>query len=128
MSHITHFEIYGKDLEALAEFYRAVLGWQIEKMEGLAYYRIATEEGAAGATGGGLTTPSAIGAAGWLPYVQVDSIDTVLAAAEAHGATLLKRKTAVPRTAWIAILEDPAKNRFAVWQPDASAFPPLEPD
>jgi hypothetical protein len=128
MSHITHFEIYGEDPEALADFYRAVLGWRIEKLEGLAYYRIEPEAGATAAIGGGFTTPSGIGAAGWLAYVKVDSIDAVLAAAEARGARLLKPKTAVPRTAWIAILEDPAGNRFAVWQPDASAFPPLEPD
>lgn len=33
MSNITHFEIYGKDLEALVDFYRSVLGWRIEKLE-----------------------------------------------------------------------------------------------
>ncbi len=64
MSHITHFEIYGKDPEALADFYRTVLGWRIEKMEGLAYYRIAPDPEGAAAGGGGITTPSAIGAAG----------------------------------------------------------------
>lgn len=41
------------------------------KMEGLACFRIMTEEGAAAATGGDLTTPSAIGVAGWLPNVAV---------------------------------------------------------
>lgn len=128
MSNITHFEIYGKDLEALVDFYRSVLGWRIEKLEGLAYHRIEPEAGGTAAIGGGFTTPSGIGAAGWLPYVKVDAIDTVLATAEARGARILKPKTAVPRTAWIAILEDPARNRFAIWQPDASAFPPLEPD
>ena len=45
----------------------------------------------------------------------------------AHGGrSWVKPKSAVPRTAWIAILKDPAGNRFAVWQADAAAFPAPE--
>ena len=30
-SAVTHFEIYGNDLNKLAEFYRELFGWKIEK-------------------------------------------------------------------------------------------------
>ena len=128
MNLITHFEIHGEDPGALAEFYRAVLSWRIEKIEGLAYYRISAERHDGAGVGGGITLAPGIEGSGWVPYVQVGSIDAVLAAAEAKGARLLRPKAAVARTAWIAILADPAGNRFAVWQADATAFPPLEPD
>lgn len=38
------------------------------------------------------------------------------------------RLDAVPRTVWYAVLADPEGNVFAIWQPDATAFPPPEPD
>jgi hypothetical protein len=34
----------------------------------------------------------------------------------------------VPKTAWVTILADPAKNIFGVWQADPNAFPLPEPD
>ena len=38
---LTNFEIYGDDPETLAAFYRELLGWRIEKAEGVDYWRIA---------------------------------------------------------------------------------------
>ncbi len=63
-----------------------------------------------------------------MQFVNVDSLDESVARAERLGAKVLKPKTAVPRTAWIAVLSDPAGNVFAIWQPDWLAFPPPEPD
>jgi len=128
MSRITHVEIYGGDPGVLADFYRAVLGWQIEKMEGLAYHRIIAPEGEAAGIGGGITQPPGDGPAGFVPFISVAAIDDVIAAAEAHGGRVVRPKAAVARTAWVAILADPAGNRFAVWQADPTAFPPLAPD
>jgi predicted enzyme related to lactoylglutathione lyase len=31
-SSVTHFEIYGEEPAALADFYREALGWNIEQM------------------------------------------------------------------------------------------------
>ena len=63
-----------------------------------------------------------------VPFIAVEAIDAVIAAAEAHGGRVVRPKAAVARTAWVAILADPAGNRFAVWQADPTAFPPLAPD
>jgi uncharacterized protein len=41
---------------------------------------------------------------------------------------VLRDRSAVPKTAWYAVLEDPEGNVFAVWQADPNAFPTPEPD
>jgi predicted enzyme related to lactoylglutathione lyase len=37
ISSVTHFEIYGEEPAKLADFYRKVLGWQVEQMPGINY-------------------------------------------------------------------------------------------
>ncbi|GAU85938.1 VOC family protein [Bosea sp. BIWAKO-01] len=136
----THFEIYGDQPEDLAAFYGAIFGWRIERAEGVDYWRIHPDEaqdaGEAKDAGeprnghaiGGLARPPGLEPRAWLHYVNVASLDETIATAERMGATILREKTAVPRTAWYAVLADPAGNLFAIWQPDALAFPPPEPD
>lgn len=124
----TNFEIYGDDPEGLAAFYRELLGWRIERADGVDYWRIAINAEAAPLTTGGIARRPALAHAGWMNFVQVDSLDATLDAARRLGGTILKDKTAVPRTAWHAVIADPAGNGFLVWQPDPLAFPPPEPD
>lgn len=128
MSRITHFEIYGDEPETLAAFYRELFGWQVDKVDGVSYWRIGMSPGGDGLSGGGLTYLPPFDATGWLHYVNVNSIDNSIAAAERMGASIIRPKTAVPRTAWTAVLADPAGHKFAIWQPDPLAFPPPEPD
>ena len=40
---VTHFEIYGEQPAALAEFYRKLFGWRLERAPGVDYWRIETE-------------------------------------------------------------------------------------
>jgi len=124
---ITHFEIYGDRPEELAAFYSKLLGWRMDRMEGHDYWRIHTDPNDA-TVAGGLTYRPRADPKGWLQFVDVESIDDSIALAEQMGATVMRPKTAVPRTAWVAVLADPAGNMFAVWQPDALAFPDPEPD
>jgi predicted enzyme related to lactoylglutathione lyase len=128
-SFVTHFEIYGEDPAKLADFYASLFGWQIEKAAGVDYWRIQTEAKSSGAFDGGLTYRAAQGPSAWLNYVTVTSVDAALAQAEQIGATIVRPKTAVPRTGWYAVLLDPQGNSFAIWQRDPTAFPPPpEPD
>jgi uncharacterized protein len=60
-------------------------------------------------------------------FVEVDSLDATLEAVGRLGGATLKNKTAIPRTAWHAVIADPAGNAFLVWEPDPLAFPPPEP-
>ena len=55
---VTHFEIYAEEPAKLADFYRNMFGWQLEKMSGIDYWRIQT--GPAGTPGWtGIGCPSA---------------------------------------------------------------------
>ncbi|MFK8250098.1 VOC family protein [Ancylobacter terrae] len=127
-ARLTNFEIYGDDPEALAAFYRALFGWPIERVEGVDYWRIPIDAAAPALAGGGLTRPPAFGHTGWMNFFQVDSVDDALALTPRLGGRVLKEKTAVPRTAWHAVIADPAGNAFLIWEPDPLAFPLPEAD
>ena len=123
-----HFEIYGDKPEELAAFYARLFGWAMDRMEGMDYWRIRQNPDDPAKVDGGLTYRPRADPRGWLQFVDVESIDAALAAAEEMGAKVVRPKTAVPRTAWVAVLADPAGNMFAIWQPDATAMPMPEPD
>ena len=127
-SRLTNFEIYGNEPERLAEFYRELLGWQIVRAEGVDYWRVAIDAAEGGLARGGITHRPAFTHQGWLNFIEVDSLDSTIDAAQRLGGTILKGKTAVPRTAWHAVIADPAGNAFLVWQQDKNAFPLPEPD
>jgi predicted enzyme related to lactoylglutathione lyase len=124
----THFEIYGDEPEKLAAFYGTLFDWRMEQAEGLDYWRIHLDPDDPGSVGGGLTYRPRADPKGWLQFVNVESVDNSIALAERMGAKVMRPKTAVPRTAWVAVLADPSGNMFAIWQPDALAFPSPEPD
>jgi predicted enzyme related to lactoylglutathione lyase len=125
---LTNFEIYGDHPAVLAEFYRAVFSWRVEKAEGVDYWRIAIEAEAKPLAAGGITYRPALTHEGWMNFVEVDDLDETLATVERLGGSIRKTKTATPRVAWHAVIADPAGNAFLVWQADPLAFPPPEPD
>ncbi|MFO0994051.1 MAG: VOC family protein [Hyphomicrobiales bacterium] len=125
---ITHFEIYGDEPRKLAAFYGSLFGWRMEEAEGLDYWRIYLDPNDTTSVAGGLTYRPLADPKGWLQFVEVQSVDDSIACAEKMGARVMRPKTAVPRTAWVAVLADPSGNMFAVWEPDKLAFPQPEPD
>jgi uncharacterized protein len=125
---VTHFEIYAEQPATLAEFYRRLFGWRLERAPGLDYWRIETDAASADKVPGGLTYRPIAGTRGWVHYVHVKSLDDAVADAEQLGAVVLRPRTAVPKTAWYAVLADPEGNVFAIYQTDVAALPPPEPD
>lgn len=125
---LTNFEIYGDDPEALVVFYRELFGWRIERAEGIDYWRISIDEPPTPLAGGGITRPPPFVLAGWMNFVEVGSLETVLKAAKRLGGAILKDKTAVPHTAWHAVIADPAGSAFLVYERDPLAFPPPDPN
>jgi uncharacterized protein len=125
---LTHFEIYGDKPTELAEFYRKLFGWRVEQIEAVDYWRIHTGSGETNALNGGLTYKALPDLNGWLLYVQVSALDETVELIKSLGGAVIRPKTAVPRTAWVTIVADPAKNIFGVWQADPNAFPLPEPD
>lgn len=128
MSAVTHFEIYAEKPAKLADFYRSLFDWQVEQAPGVDYWQIRTEPTKSGGLGGGLTYRPFPGPRSWVHYVHVSSLDEALAEVQRLGGAVLRAKTAVPKTAWYAVVSDPEGNIFAVWQPDSTAFPPPEPE
>ena len=125
---VTHFEIYGEEPANLADFYRDVFGWQVEQMPGVNYWRIQTGSAEPKALHGGLTYRAIPDLNGWMLFVNVTSLDETVALVQKLGGSVVRAKTAVPRTAWVTIVADPARNIFGVWQADPAAFPLPEPD
>ena len=129
MAIFTHAEAFGEDPAALAAFYREVLGWTVAQAEGVDYWRIAGPNGAeSGAFAGGIARRPDFMPKGWLPYARVRSIEECVAAAQRLGGKVVREATAVPRTGWYAVLEDPEGNVFAAFQPDPKAMPIPLPD
>ena len=125
---VTHFEIYAEHPPKLAEFYQNLLGWRIEQAPGIDYWRIQSDASSANGLNGGLTYRPFPGPRSWVHYVHVNSLDRMVAEVVRLGGEVLRQKTAVPKTAWYAVVADPEGNIFAVWQPDKAAFPTLEPE
>jgi predicted enzyme related to lactoylglutathione lyase len=125
---VTHFEIFAEDTGELAQFYRELFDWKIEKAAGVDYYRIQTGDANAGAIAGGMLNRSIPGPRSWVHYVNVASIDETLARIQALGGSVVLEKSPVPKTAWYAVVEDPEGNIFAVYQHDPLAMPKPELD
>jgi hypothetical protein len=127
-SSVTHFEIYAEQPAKLAEFYHTLLGWQIDKAPGVDYWRIQIAASEGKAIGGGLTFRPIPGPRSWVHYVHVQSLDQTVEALLKLGGAVVRRKTAVPKTAWYAVVADPEGNIFAIWETDPTAMPMPEPD
>jgi predicted enzyme related to lactoylglutathione lyase len=125
---VTHFEIYGDDLPKLADFYRELFGWTITKAPGVDYFHIQTGPANTATIRGGIMNRPIPGPRSLVHYVSVDSIDSAIDRITRKGGKLLREKTALPKTAWYAVVEDPEGNIFAIYQPDPTAFPVPEPD
>lgn len=128
MSSVTHFEIYAEEPSKMAEFYRSLFGWQVDKAPGIDYWLIQTGATDAASCSGGLTYRAIPGPRSWVHYVSVASLDESIAQVQRLGGAIVRSKTAVPKTAWYAVVADPEGNIFAMWQADPTAFPPPEPD
>lgn len=125
---VTHFEIYAEETDTLADFYRDLFGWRIEKAPGVDYYMIQTGTGDGAGLRGGLTYRPIEGPRSWVHYVSVESLDETIERLEQLGGSVLRPRSAMPKVAWYAVVADPEGNIFALWQPDPNAFPPLEPE
>jgi len=127
-SSVTHFEIYAEEPERLAEFYRGLFGWRIDKAPGVDYYFIDTLNKQPGAIRGGLLHRPIDGPRSWVHYVHVDDVDSTIERLAQLGGRIVRAKAAVPKTGWYAVVEDPQRNIFALFQPDPNAFPPPVPE
>ncbi len=126
--YFSSFEIYGTHPTQLVEFYRQVFGWQMEKMEGIDYWRVVPETSESNSLIGGLTYRTIPNLNSFLLYVNVNSMDETLEKILKMGGKIVRPKTAVPRAGWVTIVADSEQNIFGIWQADPNAFPIPHPD
>ena len=115
-----HFEIPADDVEALAQFYRELFGWKIEKAPGpMEYWMISTAPEGQGVGGGMMKRqmpqqPPII-------FYSVESVDDYLKKVLALGGKVVVEKRAVPTMGYFAVALDPQNNAFAVWEMNPAA-------
>ena len=130
MAHgdITHIDIPVSDNGRATQFYGELFGWQITKVPGLDYHTIQMGSNGSAGMRGGIQRRPIEEPRSWVHYISVADINAAVAEVQRLGGKVLREKTAVPQTAWYAVVEDPEGNVFAVWQADPTAYPPPLPE
>ena len=103
-------ELHSTDIAAAAAFYKKLLGWDAQPMEGMDYTMFNLNgEGIAG----GMKPPMPGAPSNWLVYFEVADTDATVEKAQATGATLLSPPMDIPAGRF-AVLADPQGAVFAV--------------
>ena len=131
MSHgVVHFEIAADDPDKLADFYRGLFGWKIDKMpmaDGSDYLMTQTvptnDQGMPsepGAINGGIfkrPAPDVRGA----NYINVESVSDFVQKAKGLGANVVVDRTPIPGMGYFAQMVDPQGNVFGLFEINQSA-------
>ena len=107
--NIEHFEIPADNVDNLKNFYTSLFGWQFEKGQTQGYWMIKN----AGISGAVMQkeNPEQMST----QFVTVESIDNYIGRAQQLGAKVIKDKKEISE-GYYAVLEDPQKNTFGIWQ------------
>jgi uncharacterized protein len=117
------YELMTPDPAAVAPFYKAILGWNIEGQDtatptGHPYYMIARDDG--GFAGGMIVlTPEmqmSGGKAAWIPYFEVKGVEAAVEKAESLGAHVWLPPMTMPQGT-MAMLSDPQGASFYLMDP-----------
>ena len=107
---VVHFEIIGRDGEALKGFYTDLFGWEIDSSNPMGYGVVPREAG----IGGGV----AAGPEGYeghvMFYVEVPDVEAALAKAESMGATRVMGPETVMETIEMGHFTDPEGHLIGV--------------
>ena len=108
---VVHWEIGGRDLDALASFYRELFGWEAAGFD--ANYRLVNlDEG----IGGGLMRCHDMPAYVTI-YIAVDDLDATLIKVKDLGGTPLLPPTPIPGVGAFALFQDPEGNTIGILHP-----------
>ena len=117
---IMHFEIPADDVARAKLFYEKTFGWKIKKFplppEAGEYYAVMTKKAGEEGINGGLM-PRKMAGEPFMNYITVKSIDAVIPAIEANGATVvLPKQEIAPGAGWIAAFRDQENNIVGLHQ------------
>ncbi len=110
---VVHLELHTHDRSGASAFYRDLLRWRTEQIDVRSGTYHALELG--GGLDGGIVECGAAHPL-WLPYVEVETIETVTEAGRRLGAAVLLEPREGP-AGWRSVLSSPAGGEIALWQP-----------
>jgi predicted enzyme related to lactoylglutathione lyase len=100
---VIHFEVTGKDGEALAGFYEQLFGWKTQGVPDMGYWLVEKEgDGIAGGIGTSQEGPGQV-----TFYVQVDDPQAALDKAESLGGKTVLPVMTIPNMVTLALFADP---------------------
>jgi predicted enzyme related to lactoylglutathione lyase len=110
---ITHIDIPVDDMARAVSFYGSVFGWQIAEIEGHEGYPMwqAPNE----ISGGGLALRDD-SLKTMRSYVEVDSIEDVVAKATEAGGDVVMEKTPISEGSWYAVISDTEGNQVGLYE------------
>lgn len=115
MKHpIAHFEIVGKDHDALVTFYREVFEWDLQQMPGGPYWTTADHQPGDPGIGGGIGSSEDPDKRWVTFYAAVPDTDAHLKKIEAAGGKTVVPTTTIPGVVTYAVFEDPEGNRVGI--------------
>lgn len=112
MNRVVHLELHTGDLPGARATYTQLCGWRAEQVRTQSgpYLALGLDE----RLGGGIVECGTARAM-WLPYVQVDDIETASARARELGASVLMEPREGP-AGWRTVVSTPAGGEIAFWQ------------
>lgn len=109
---VVHLELHTGDLPRARALCEELCGWRAERMETASGSYLALELG--GGLGGGIVECGTTRAL-WLPYVEVNQIDTATELARQLGAAVLLEAREGP-AGWRSVIATPGAGEIALWQ------------
>ena len=115
MAHgdITHIDIPVSDTARASAFYSTLFGWDVQEYPGYEGYPMWQAPNKV--SGGGLA-PRSEDFTAPRSYVEVDSIETVLAQVPGLGGQVRMPRTAIDETSWYAPFVDPDGNEIGLFE------------
>jgi uncharacterized protein len=110
---VVHLELHAPDRERAGTFYRQLLRWRPELIRTASGSYLALNVG--NGVGGGIVECDTRRPL-WLPYVQVDGIESLTERARRLGATVLLEPSAGP-AGLRSVISSPEGGEVAFWQP-----------
>ena len=120
MPRVVHFEICAKEPAKLADFYRDVFGWKVDRWEGpVDYWLITTGENSQTGINGGFLEPGEM-FTGTINTIDVPDIDAFIEKVTQNGGQLVGEKLPIPGVGYQAYCRDVEGTVFGLHQEDAS--------
>jgi uncharacterized protein len=113
---VVWFEVAGRDLDALRQFYSRLFGWRIELDPAAPMPYGLVQTGAEGGIPGGIYAPGEPVGSYVSFYVAVEDLERSLAQAETLGAKVAQPPTPLADGSRVAMVNDPEGHRIGLIQ------------